>query len=72
VSGRIVPAAAERVASRDALQSLPRPTTRAVLIDGIDGVLAARRRKPALPAEQSAEGDTVGEDEADQDSAHVV
>lgn len=50
---RIVPAPAPWMAPQHPPQRQPCPPSRPVLVDRVNSVLAARRMKPALPAEQA-------------------
>jgi hypothetical protein len=59
------------VASDDALEGFPRSPHRTVFVQRVDGVLAASRMKPALPAEEWTERDPVKKDELDQDPPHT-
>ena len=62
--------AAARVAAADPLHGPPASAERAVFVDCIDGVLAARRRVPAMPAEKAAQSGAVDEDQEDEHTAH--
>ena len=67
---RVVPLSAPRMAPADALDRAPSAATRAMLVDRVDRVLAARRHIPALPAEQSPERHAIEENEMDEQPAH--
>jgi hypothetical protein len=67
---RVISPAAERVTPGDALGRLPRAAGGAVLVHGVDRVLAARRVEAAVPAQQAAERRAVEQDEMDEQLAH--
>jgi hypothetical protein len=69
-SRRVVPASSPRPASEDALECFPSTGKRAVFVDRINGVLAARRMESALPAKELTERDAVKQDELDQEPTH--
>src|SRR5262245_36755747 len=57
--GRIVAAAAQRIAADDPPDSLKRAPHRPVFLDGIDHVVAARRPEPAVPAHNRAQRELI-------------
>jgi hypothetical protein len=67
----IVPATAPGVAAGDAFEGFPRAAPRAVLVDGVDGVLATRGLVAAVAAKERAERDAVEQDELNQEPAHL-
>lgn len=69
-SRRVMPVPAPRVTTTYTLHGPPASAERAVFVDRVDRVLAARRLVPAMPAEQPAERDAVEEDEENQNAGH--
>jgi len=67
---RIIPAAAQRMASDDSAQGFPSTAKRAMFVQGVNRILAAGRLEPAVPAEQSPERDAIQQDELDQKPLH--
>src|SRR4051812_22591752 len=63
---RVIALPAPRMTAADALRRAPTPPPRAVLRDGVDRVLTARRIVPALAAEQAAERDPVEHHQEDE------
>jgi hypothetical protein len=55
---------------RDALDCAPTTTKCPVLINGVDGVLAACGMKAALPAQELTQGGAVEDDELDEQATH--
>lgn len=69
-SGRVVAPAPEGVTAADALEGAPASGGRAVFLDGVDGILAARGVIPAVSAQQRAERGAVQADQPDEQAAH--
>lgn len=60
------------MASADPLDRTPTAPDRAIFIDRVDGVLTARRLKPAVTAQQRAKGHLIQANYSDERQSHCL
>jgi len=69
-SGGVVATATAGAAAGNALDGAPGAFAGAIFLDGVEGVLAARRVEAAVSAHEAAKGGAVGEDEQGEEAGH--